>query len=53
MIELAANNKKYGMPRMERASGWFLKEESLKVRSRDQPGKEPVCSGGDSQNEQY
>ncbi len=53
MIELAANNKKYGMPWMKTVPGWFLREESLKAKSSDQPGKEPVRSGGDNQNEQY
>jgi hypothetical protein len=53
MIELAANNKKYGMPWTETVPGWFLREESLKAKSSDQPGKEPVRSGGDNQNEQY
>jgi hypothetical protein len=38
---------------METVPGWFLREESLKEKSGDQPCKEPMRSGGDNQNEQY
>jgi hypothetical protein len=33
MIELAANNKKYGMPHAETVPGWLWREEGLKAKS--------------------